>query len=139
MIQFLNVMLFNFSEYVEDNLGLAEKKLHDPFSIFLDYWQLIAVLVFVLIAAIFGCAFVSRKNETSVISFATEANIMESLIPLTKRFMSQQRSTWYQIFTGFTNLIRPPVSPAVYLLLSDQKSVTTSSCVAEIITSVANR
>ena len=137
-----------FSEHIEENLGLDEQKLNessDIFSLiaecshFLKSIQGVVIAAVLLIAVILGCVFAYQNNMRSDLPCKTENDIVELVANISKKFIPQQKDIWLQIITGFTNLIQPPISPAVYLLLSDEPSMKTSSCVAEIITLVANK
>lgn len=140
--------LSSISEHIEENLGLddqnrLDQNINDSLNIFplklLQWPHNFAIVIVILIAIILGYVFVMKGTDVSDPQYEPEDTILKLLLPMSKKFISQQKNTWYQILTGFTNLIRPPISPAVYLLLSDEKARTTSSCVAEIITSVANK
>jgi hypothetical protein len=132
-----------------ENLGLEDHNLYVSSSfqsLFVGYynhlgqWKNLSIILVLFLAIFLGCAVVIQRNVlNNDEQYEPEDRILKLLIPMSKKLISQQKNTWYQILTGLTNLIRPPISPAVYLLLSDENSKMASSCVAEIITTVANK
>lgn len=65
--------------------------------------------------------------------------ILSHLIEKGGKFPSQKENVWYQIFSELEGLTENPSKPAVYLLTYDEGSLHPSSCVVEIITTVANK
>lgn len=66
-------------------------------------------------------------------------DVKYQLESLRKKFPSQDRSLWAGIISGLGNLVKKPVEPAVYLLAFDKDSMRSSTCIAEVITTLATR
>lgn len=78
-----------------------------------------------------------RSNQESC--SASFDDIKHQVESLRKKFPSQDLSLWAGIITGLTNLEKKPVEPAVYLLTFDKDSISSSTCIAEVITTLATK
>lgn len=109
----------------------------------------IAYIVVLIIAVVigsgisFGYKYFSQQDGTLITSTKNWKEIVTKLHPHLiekgNKFPSQHEDVWYKILAGLKGLIGDPQKPAVYLLTYDDGSVQPTSCVAEIITTAANK
>lgn len=110
-----------------------------------DYttFVLLRIIAFFLIPVLSYICYSYSGRDVSVPIKKEWKNIVTKLEPhlMEKRnkFPSQKEDLWFQISSGLKALTNDPENPAVYLLTYDENSMHPSSCIAEIITTAANK
>lgn len=124
LLQFVDYFfVINFCFSVDNNMDSP-----------LSTWIIIGIIV-----CFFACSMYFVLGSDQVSCSASFDDIKYQLEFLRKKFPSQDLSLWAGIISGLRNLVKKPVEPAVYLLAFDENSIRSSTCIAEVIITLATK